>query len=340
MTTALPPVLRTARESVDPALRKAVDRLDQDTRRVCEYHFGWRNADGSPAAGGGKALRPAMVLLSARSVGAEGADASEDVPIAAAAAVELVHNFSLLHDDVMDGDTARRHRPTAWTVFGRPAALLAGDALLTLSTEVLLESSSSHAVAAARSLCAATRTLIAGQAADLDFEHRQEVGLDECLRMAHDKTASLLACATSIGARCVGAPRETVLRLHAFGTELGMAFQLVDDLLGLWGDPEVTGKPVLSDLRAHKKSIPVVHALSSGTAPGDRLRQLYAQAEPLTEDQLHEAAEMVRQAGSAEWTRQECMRRLAAAHQHLPDGPHGATEDLTELAEFIVRRKL
>ncbi|MEV0700993.1 polyprenyl synthetase family protein [Saccharopolyspora sp. NPDC050389] len=333
MTTVLPPALYTARAAVDPALRGAVGRLDPDTRRVCEYHFGWSDADGSPDGGGGKALRPAMVLLSAHSVAAED-------PVAAAAAVELVHNFSLLHDDVMDGDTSRRHRPTAWTVFGKPAALLAGDALLTLSTEILLESPSRHAAAAARSLSAATRVLIAGQAADLDFERRAVVGLDECLRMAHDKTAALLACASSIGALFVGAPRETVARLHAFGTELGMAFQLVDDLLGLWGDPEVTGKPVLSDLRTRKKSVPVVHALSSGTAAGDRLQRLYAQAEPLTEDQLHEAAEMVQRAGSAEWTRQECERRLAAAYERLPGGQRNATESLTELAEFIVRRKL
>lgn len=333
MTTALPPVLRTAREAVDPVLRTAVGRLDPDTRRVCEYHFGWREADGSPAVAGGKALRPAMVLLSARSAGTgDAADAS--VP---AAAVELVHNFSLLHDDVMDGDTSRRHRPTAWTVFGRPAALLAGDALLALSTEVLLESPSEHAAEAARSLGEATRVLIAGQAADLEFEHQNVVGLDECLRMAHDKTASLLACASSIGARYLGAPGETVLALHAFGTELGMAFQLVDDLLGLWGDPEVTGKPVLSDLRARKKSVPVVHALCSGTTAGARLRRLYAQADPLTEDQVQEAAEMVRRAGSAEWTRRECRRRLGAAHRHLPGG---AADSLTELAEFIVRRKL
>ncbi|MEU6266140.1 polyprenyl synthetase family protein [Saccharopolyspora shandongensis] len=333
MTTVLPPALHTAREAVDPALRAAVARLDPDTRRVCEYHFGWSNADGTPDGGGGKALRPAMVLLSARTVAAED-------PVVAAAAVELVHNFSLLHDDVMDGDTSRRHRPTAWTVFGKPAALLAGDALLALSTEILLESPSRHAAAAARWLATATRTLIAGQAADLDFERRAAVGLDECLRMAHDKTAALLACASSIGALFVGAPRQTVTRLHAFGTELGMAFQLVDDLLGLWGDPEVTGKPVLSDLRTRKKSVPVVHALSSGTAAGDRLRRLYAQAEPLSEDQLHEAAEMVQRAGSAEWTRLECQRRLAAAYERLPDGQRTATESLTELAEFIVRRKL
>ncbi|GGI86448.1 dimethylallyltransferase [Saccharopolyspora subtropica] len=333
MTTVLPPVLRTAREVVDPVLRKVVARLDPDTRRVCEYHFGWRNADGTPDGGGGKALRPAMVLLSAQTC------AAAEQPVAAAAAVELVHNFSLLHDDVMDGDTSRRHRPTAWIVFGRPAALLAGDALLALSTDVLLESSSPHAAAAARWLTDATRALIAGQAADLDFERRQEVSLRQCLRMAHDKTAALLACAASIGAVHVGAPPEVVSRLHAFGTELGMAFQLVDDLLGLWGDPEVTGKPVLADLRARKKSVPVVHALTSGTAAGDRLRELYAQSDPLTEDQLHEAAEMVRRAGSADWTRRECDRRLATAKRHLPTGPQHAAAALTELAEFIVRRK-
>ena len=154
MTSVLPPALLAARESVDPVLRKAVARLDPDTRRVCEYHFGWRNADGSPAESGGKALRPAMVLLSAQCV----ADQC-DQPVTAAtaaAAVELVHNFSLLHDDVMDGDTSRRHRPTAWTVFGKPAALLAGDALLALSTDVLLEPATERSGAAVRLLSTAT----------------------------------------------------------------------------------------------------------------------------------------------------------------------------------------
>ncbi|RKT87955.1 geranylgeranyl diphosphate synthase, type I [Saccharopolyspora antimicrobica] len=337
MTTVLPSALLTARESVDPVLRRAVAQLDPDTRRVCEYHFGWRGADGSPEGGGGKALRPAMVLLSAQSARPPG---PPDQAVAAAAAVELVHNFSLLHDDVMDGDTSRRHRATAWTVFGRPAALLAGDALLSLATEVLLNSTSPHAAAAARSLSATTRVLIAGQAADLDFEHRHDVTLDECLRMAHDKTAALLACAASIGALSAGAPQDAVFGLHTFGTELGMAFQLVDDLLGLWGDPEVTGKPVLSDLRARKKTVPVVHALNSGTTAGERLRELYARPEPLTEQQLREAAEMVQRAGSADWTRRECQRRLTAADAHLPRGPQDVTEALTELATFIVRRKL
>ncbi|GAA4880593.1 polyprenyl synthetase family protein [Saccharopolyspora cebuensis] len=334
MTSVLPPALEAGRELVEPALRKAVARLDADTRQVCEYHFGWSNADGSPAGGGGKALRPALVLLSGRVVAGD----PDDV-LAPAAAVELVHNFSLLHDDVMDGDTERRHRPTAWTVFGRSPALLAGDALLALSTDVLLDPATEYAAAAVRALSGATRELIAGQAADLDFEERTEVALAECLRMVHDKTASLLGCSTALGACFLGAPGETVRRLHAFGTELGMAFQLVDDLLGLWGDPQVTGKPVLADLRARKKSVPVVHALVSGGAAARRLRELYAQPEALTEDQLEEAAEAVRESGSEEWTRAECARRLDRAHQQLPEGDPDAVRSLTELAEFIVRRK-
>ncbi|RRO18894.1 polyprenyl synthetase family protein [Saccharopolyspora rhizosphaerae] len=335
MTAVLPLALRTAREQVDPTLRAAVARLDRDSRRVSEYHFGWVDADGAHTEAGGKALRPAMTLAAT-----EIACGAAQPGIAGAAAVELVHNFSLLHDDVMDGDASRRHRPTAWTVFGSSAAILAGDALLALAPDVLLESDAPHAAVAVRSLSATTRVLIAGQAADLDFERRQDVDLTECLSMAHDKTAALLACACSIGALSAGASREQVRALHAYGTELGMAFQLVDDLLGLWGDPQVTGKPVLSDLRTRKKTVPVVHALTSGTAAGERLWELYAQPDPLTEEQLHEAAEMVRRAGSEDWTRQECRRRLELAEAQLDAGSLGDTTALGELAEFIVRRKL
>ena len=335
MTTLLPPALRTARELVEPTLRSAVARLDADTRRVSEYHFGWVDPDGAPTDAGGKAIRPAMVLAST-----EIACGSADLGVPAAAAVELVHNFSLLHDDVMDGDASRRHRPTAWTVFGSPAAILAGDALLAVAPEVLLESSAPHAAVAVRSLLTTTRVLIAGQAADLGFERRQDVELTECLSMAHDKTAALLACACSLGPLSAGAAREHVRALHAYGTELGMAFQLVDDLLGLWGDPDVTGKPVLSDLRTRKKSVPVVHALTSGTAAGERLWELYEQPDQLTEEQLHEAAEMVRRAGSEDWTRRECRRRLELAEAQLEAGSLGDTAALGELAEFIVRRKL
>ena len=161
------------------------------------------DAEGTPTGSrsGGKALRPALTLLSAR---AAGAPAERAVP--AAVAVELVHNFYLLHDDIMDGDTERRHRPTAWTVHGVGAAILAGDALLALAQDILLEDTAAQGLWAARCLSAAVLRLIAGQGADLAFEQRNDVNLPECLTMAGDKTAALMACACSIGAIHVGAP--------------------------------------------------------------------------------------------------------------------------------------
>ncbi len=334
MTATIPTALVDAREAVDAELRGAVARLDPETRRVGEYHLGWVNADGEPDAHSGKALRPALVLLSAQAAGG-----SFEQACPAAVAVELVHNFSLLHDDLMDGDISRRHRPTAWTVFGRSAALLTGDALLALATDTLLEYTSPHTVDAARTLSAAVSQLVAGQSADLDFEQRMDVTLDECHAMIEGKTAALLGCSTSIGAVLAGAPRHQVRRLHVFGVELGMAFQLVDDLLGLWGDPDTTGKPVLSDVRARKKSVPVVHALNSGTRAGERLRELYHLPEAFSEEQVQEAAEMVERAGSRDWTNAECERRLAAARRQLDLADCGpATEALNELADFILRR--
>ncbi|GAB3548344.1 geranylgeranyl diphosphate synthase type I [Actinopolyspora lacussalsi] len=334
MTVTMPSALSSARESIDSRLRHTVAGLDPDTRRVSEYHFGWIDAEGAEDNRPGKALRPALVLLSARA-----ANGDERSACSGAVAVELVHNFSLLHDDLMDGDISRRHRPTAWTVFGRSAALLAGDALLGLANGVLLEADSQRALWAARELSGTVRELIAGQAADLDFEQRTEVGFDECLRMVAGKTAALIACSCSLGALLSGASEQTVRRLRGFGFELGMAFQLVDDLLGIWGDPEETGKPVLSDLRSRKKSMPVVHALNSDTDAGMRLRELYRQPEEPTEAQVLRGAELLRSAGSEEWTRAETERRLTAAHRQLRDaGCQGTTEGLTELADFVLRR--
>ena len=334
MTTAVPSALSATRQHVEPELRNAVSRLDPHTRRVCEYHFGWVHADGTPDGRTGKALRPALVFLAAQAVGGP-----QQRPTRAGAAVELVHNFSLLHDDLMDDDTSRRHRPTAWTVFGRSSALLAGDALLSLATDVLVDPPSAQAAEAVRMLGAATSRLIIGQAADLDFEHRREVQLDECLRMVEGKTAALLGCSCALGALSAGGDAEDVSRMNAFGIQLGMAFQLVDDLLGLWGDPGTTGKPVLSDLRSRKKTAPIVHALSSGTAAGEQLRRIYR--EPAVDEHVEEAAELVRAAGSREWAEAECERRLDLARTHLHAcGRHeAAVQSLTELTEFIARRQ-
>jgi geranylgeranyl diphosphate synthase, type I len=337
VTVVMPAGVAVARDLVGPATEAALNRLSPGVRRVAAYHYGLADADGNPVReGSGKALRPALALLSARAAGA--------VPergVTPAVAVELVHNFSLLHDDIMDGDTERRHRPTAWTVFGVGAAILAGDALLALANDLLLEDMAPGGPWAARCLSTAVQRLIAGQGEDLAFEKRADVTLAECLQMAGDKTAALMACACTIGAVHVGAAPEMAMGLAEFGGHVGLAFQLTDDLLGIWGAPEVTGKPVRADLRSRKKSLPVVAALTSETPQGKELAEILSSDSELSEDDLVHAAGLIVGAGGKQWAEQEADSRLAAAAASL-DGvgiPADVRAEFMAIAEFITARQ-
>src|ERR1700743_2987382 len=180
----MPAGVAIARDLVGPATEAAINRLSPRVRRVAAYHYGLADAEGNPVRGGsGKALRPALALLSARAAGV-----APERGVSAAVAVELVHNFSLLHDDIMDGDTERRHRPTAWTVYGVGPAILGGDALLVLGQDILLQPPP-YVIWAARCRAAAVQRLITGQGSDLAFERRDDVVTPEVLDMAGDKTA-------------------------------------------------------------------------------------------------------------------------------------------------------
>lgn len=316
MTDLCLDTMAQARALTHSRMREAVDRLDPQLRHVCGYHLGWWDLDGQPCRGGGKGLRPELVLLTTRAAGADPKRA-----VGAAAAVELVHNFSLVHDDVMDQDDYRRHRLTVWSAFGVSTALLVGDAMLALAGEVLAEAASPTVAYAVRALNATTRRLIVGQSADLAFERSDEIGLEECLRMEADKTGALLACACSIGPLLTDAPTSVAAGLADFGEQVGLAFQLVDDLLGIWGSPERTGKPVLSDLRARKKSAPVVAALRSGTDAGGELQRLYASASPLTEPELVDAARLVDVAGGRRWAEERAAAAVASALEALAAVP-------------------
>lgn len=309
-------VLAWCKTLVDPALRDAVGRLPPSMRDIAGYHFGWWDEHGrSSDTGGGKALRPALVLLAASAVGG-----APTAAVPAAVGVELVHNFSLLHDDVMDGDATRRHRLTAWWVYGSGSAILAGDALLTLACDVLASSGNPAAREGTRQLNSTVLRLIDGQSADLAFEPRVDVGVEECLSMVSRKTASLLGCAGHLGALFGGAEPERAQRLRSFGSQLGMAFQLVDDLLGIWGAPETTGKPAHSDLRNRKKSLPVVVALASDAPAGRELAALYGREprdEPLDGTEVPRAKELVENTGAWEWSLRQVDQLLANARRDL-----------------------
>jgi geranylgeranyl diphosphate synthase, type I len=339
-----PAVIGRARALVVPALRAAVDRLDGEyMRKIAAYHLGWLDAEGQPVSGdgvGGKAIRPTLAVLSAE---AGGGSASDGVP--AAVAVELVHNFSLLHDDIMDRDVERRHRPTAWVVFGDGQAILAGNAMLTAAIDVLVR----DGVAGQRSLAcllSAVESLISGQSADLALGSRDEVDMvttAEVLAMEAGKTAALLACSASIGAIAAGAPTPVVDGLAAYGHELGIAFQLVDDILGITGDAAATGKSSSSDVRAGKRSAPIVAALTSGTHASTLLARLLTAGPPTSDDDVTYATKLIDEAGGLEWAADEADRRLALALARLAEiskfsVPAGTTSDLAALARYVVER--
>ncbi len=328
-------LLERTRSTVNPQLRTGVESLPESMRRIAMYHFGWEQADGTPAAGqAGKAIRPALVLAATQALGGDPRRA-----VRAAAAVELAHNFTLLHDDVIDEDPTRRNRPTAWKVFGVPDAIVAGDAMCALALRLLAEDPHPAAASASARLAACVIELCAGQQADCAFERRgpREVSLEECLAMAEAKTGALLGCACALGA-LYAADEEEVAAMDAFGREAGLAFQLIDDLIGIWGDPSHTGKPAGADLVAHKKSLPVVAALASDTEAAAELAALYAG--PLDGDAVRRAADAVDRAGGRDWAQSQAADRMGRAVHHLsravPD--LAAAGDLLALAEFVTRR--
>ncbi|MGK4584425.1 polyprenyl synthetase family protein [Kitasatospora sp. HPMI-4] len=339
-------LLARGRSLCTPQLRAAVAGLAAPMDTVAAYHFGWIDRDGRPAAGdGGKAVRPALALLSAQAVGAPA-----EMGVPGGVSVELVHNFSLLHDDLMDGDETRRHRATAWTVFGPAQAILVGDALATLGTEVLLDAavtggaSAADAARAVRLITTATRKLIDGQAKDVAFESRDAVTVEECLDMEGGKTGALLAAASAIGAVLAGADDRTSDALQRYGHHLGLAFQAVDDLLGIWGATEVTGKPHWGDLRQRKKSLPVAAALAEGGSASRRLAEQLADPEGHGEESeqvLAARAALIEEAGGRAWTQAEARRQHTTALAALDEVPmtDEVRRHFVALAEFVVVRE-
>jgi geranylgeranyl diphosphate synthase, type I len=318
-----PATLARASSVMAPALEAAVGRLHPELHEPVLHHLG----------GGGKHVRAGLVLLSAAAAGG-----SEDAGIVGAVAIELIHNFSLIHDDIIDGDRERRHRPTVWSAFGVGSAIIAGDALATLAMQLLLEDPSPERVRAASALACATQAMIGGQADDMAFEHRTSISVDECLAMERGKTGALLGCAASLGAILAGAPDATIEALGRFGNHLGVAFQAVDDVLGVWGEPGVTGKPVGADLLAHKKTLPVAVAIARSNGSAQELIDLLNQ--DMTTADVVRATTMMDDADARDESMAVAAFHLAAALAALDNATlePGPAEDLAAVARFVTER--
>lgn len=319
-------------------LREAVDRLHPSVAAVCRYHLGWDSGD-SPASvsWAGKRARAALALLSVRSVGAP-----ERFAAVAGTAVELVHELSLLHDDIMDGDTKRRGRVAAWARFGTGAAVLAGDALVVQAVTTVVRAQAPGAGAATEDLAVTVEQMVYGQAEDLALEHRpvRETSESQYVRMARGKTGALFGCAAALGAVLADAPPLVVGALRTAGSELGVAFQILDDVLGLWGESSLTGKPVGADLIRGKKTLPLVLAAASGTADGLRVADLLDSA-PLSPDRIPEVMRLLEATGCREYAKEAVGRHMSSALAALEEAgnPGSVRQQWQALIDCLSHRR-
>ena len=323
-------------------LRASLERGDPGLLLLLRYHMGWVGVEGAPSSGStGKALRPILCLFTCEAVGGVAAQA---MPVALA--LELIHNFSLIHDDIQDGDRERHHRPTVWVQWGVPAALVAGNAMRVLADSALhgllqRDVALSTALHAQSILTQRYLEMVEGQYLDLSFESRMDVTPDEYLTMVAKKTGALLEATTHLGALLGTQDAHQVEALRRCGRLLGLAFQARDDVLGVWGEVGMTGKAVGADIRRKKKSLPVLHAFhEAGDAARKRLTELYQQ-DDLDDDAVDAVLDVMEELGSREFSQRVAEEKAQEAVEwvqraHLPPA---AQTHLEEMAGFFAHRQ-
>jgi geranylgeranyl diphosphate synthase type I len=319
---------------LDAGLRKSAPRTRGLLRQMSAYHLGWTDAHGHPANDpAGKRIRPALALWACESIGGDPAWA-----LPAAVAVELIHNFTLIHDDIQDGDQLRRHRPTVWTIWGAEQGINAGDGMFANALSGLLAPGPrpGRRMRAAHLLSAAVVQVVEGQCLDLSLEGRAGAPQATYLRLVTMKTGALLGAAMAAGAVLAGAPRAVAQQFDAAGRLLGLAFQVRDDWLGTWGDPQVTGKGRSGDLRRRKLTYPVVAAYEVATPVRRReLRRLFREREPGGEFRLRALLDELGGPGLTAGVPMVLARDSIAALTGLPDE---ALTDFADLAIHVAER--
>jgi geranylgeranyl diphosphate synthase type I len=324
---------------IELELQKQISRLDSPRTKafheMLTYHMGWTGEDAGPEATG-KRIRPLLVLLT--NLASSGAETWQSA-LPAAAAVELVHNFSLVHDDIQDNSEKRRGRPTTWVKWGAPMAINAGDALFVLSNQAISDLKENYpaevVVKAAEILHNTCLELTRGQFLDMSYEEKTDLGVDDYWPMVAGKTAALLSACCHIGALLGGADESLQEAYRSFGHYLGLAFQVQDDILGIWGDEAVTGKSAASDLLEGKKSLPVMAGLSANGKFAARWRQ-----GPIQSAEVQELARVLASEGGYEKANDAAKQMTDLALMSLREAdPQGeAGEALFELADKLLKR--
>jgi geranylgeranyl diphosphate synthase, type I len=335
--------IRTLLPAVEAELHLVLAKVDNHTphpeiyrplRGMLAYHLGWEGPGSGPEAQG-KRVRPLLLLLCAA---AAGGDWKAALP--AAAAVELLHNFSLIHDDIQDQSRLRRGRETVWVQWGVPQAINAGDLMFSLAQLAMLRLDAYHSpqvtLRAARIFQDTCIALTRGQYLDMSYETRQDLDLDDYWPMITGKTAALLAACAQLGGLIGDADPQSISAFRQYGEALGLAFQVQDDWLGIWGDSAVTGKSVDSDLVTGKKTLPVLYGLGQNGAFAARWR-----SGPITPAETGAIAALLIQEGAQEFTQaaaDRLTRQATDALQTAVPASNPACQALTALTQKLLQR--
>lgn len=321
-------ILKAYAEEIDVVIDDSLSKLEPESLYESSEYL---------IKAGGKKFRPALTLLSCQAVGGK-----PEKALKAAAAIELTHTFSLIHDDIMDNDDTRRGKPAVHKVWGEPLAILAGDSLFAKSFELLSQSAEDNiayerVVDALQVLTNSCINICEGQALDMAFEDTFNVTKDEYMNMIYKKTGDLITASTTIGAIMGGASSNEIQALRTYGKQIGLAFQIQDDYIDLTCDESI-GKPVGSDLVEGKKTLMVVYALEKANKEDhDRLVELL---EANDESIIPEAMEILEKYGAINYARSkayDCVIESKQALSILPDSD--AKDALFKLADFVFTRK-
>jgi geranylgeranyl diphosphate synthase, type I len=340
---------QTMFNAIEEELKRQVARLDQPRtalfHEMLTYHMGWAGEGAGPQAAG-KRVRPLLVLLSTASCfdhesnkGRNG-DASWLRAVSAAASVELIHNFSLVHDDIQDNSELRRGRRTVWVKWGAPMAINVGDALFVIANQAITDLKTHYpadmVVQAAEILNNCCLDLTRGQYLDMSYEERADLVMEDYWQMIGGKTSALLSACTHIGALLGYAQINQQEAFRLYGHHLGLAFQVQDDILGIWGDEALTGKSAASDLVEGKNSLPVLYALEQNREFAKRWQQ-----GPITLDEVNDLAALLADEGGRSFAEQAAEMQTQKALHHLEEAdPQGTGGRLIrELTNSLLKRK-
>ncbi|MBI3150972.1 MAG: polyprenyl synthetase family protein [Chloroflexi bacterium] len=335
---------------IEEELHRQVARLDQPRTKqfheMLTYHMGWTGEGAGPLAVG-KRIRPLLTLLSvASSFGGDKiiSGKSDDLiwlhAKSAAGAIELIHNFSLVHDDIQDNSNLRRGRRTVWAKWGAPMAINVGDALFVMANQAILELAEHFpadiVVKAASILNDCCLDLTRGQFLDMSYEERNDLTIEDYWPMIGGKTSALLSACTHIGSLLGYANDEKQEVYRLFGYHLGLAFQVQDDILGIWGDESVTGKSAASDLVEGKNSLPVLFALGKNGKFAERWRR-----GPITVEDVGKVSALLVDEGGREFAEKMSEVETEKALEYLKQAdPRGeAGEAILKLANTLLKRK-